>query len=271
MPELPEVRTVSKHLNQRIKGLEILDVDIKLEKIIKEITPEDFKNKLINKRIVKVDNEGKWIIIHVEDDNNILVHLRLEGKFRTGDVEGIKTKHDHVIFHLSNNVKLYFNDTRQFGTFHLKGKNYLSEKPLSNLGQQLNGINIDEFYNKLSKKRIPIKSTMLDQTFVIGLGNIYINEALWWSKINPETPTNKISKSKLKTLIEYSYKIMEESYKQGGSSIATYSSLDGIKGTYQNELKVHGKNKEKCTKCNDAIIKIKVGGRGTYLCPTCQK
>lgn len=270
MPELPEVRTVSKHLNKRIKGMEVKNVEINLDKMIKDVSSPEFKKRLKGQKVIKVDNEGKWIVIHFSNDNNVIVHLRLEGKFRTNHVEGINPKHDHVVFEFTNGTKLYFNDTRQFGTFHLKGKDYLNEKPLSKLGKDLKGLDAKWLHQKLSNKRIPIKSAMLDQEIVIGLGNIYINEVLWFVKLDPNTPSNKVPLSKLKEIIDVSYDVMETSYKLGGSSIATYSSLDGIKGSYQNKLEVHGKDGKPCSRCGDTISKMKVGGRGTYYCPTCQ-
>ena len=112
---------------------------------------------------------------------------------------------------------------------------------------------------------------LLDQNLLIGLGNIYVNEVLWWCKVNPSTPSNEISKSLLKKIINKSHEIMEKAYEMGGSSIATYSSLDGIEGEYQHELKVHLRQGQKCTRCKNLIEKYKVNGRGTYWCPKCQK
>ena len=271
MPELPEVITVSKHLSKRVSGLKIKSVDVNLDKIIKEPSVKEFKKELIGKTVIKVKNIGKWIVFDLNDNLHLIVHLRLEGKFRTGEVGGINPKHDHVIIHFDNGINLFFNDTRQFGTFHLLGKNYLDVKPLKDLGQYLYDINIDELYKRFKRKSIPIKTAMLDQTIVIGLGNIYINEALWKAKINPETPTNQLTKQKLQELTIISDEIMKESEKLGGSSIATYSSLDGVKGKYQDKLIVHGKNGNKCPRCYSIIEKIKVNGRGTYYCPKCQK
>ena len=272
MPELPEVRTVSYHLNKRLQGLTIKEAIINLDKIIKDITPLDFKKKVKGQKILSVTNEGKWIVFNLTNDLHIIVHLRLEGKFRTQkDIPGIKPIHDHVIIEFTNGTKLYFNDTRQFGTFHLQSNDYKEIKPLNQLGKHLDQIDVQELFNKFKKKSIPIKSTMLDQTIIIGLGNIYINEALWYIKLHPETPTNKVTLKQLKELIDISHKIMEESYKLGGSSIATYSSLDGLKGKYQEKLKVHGKVKKPCARCKTPLIKIKVGGRGTYMCSNCQK
>ena len=270
MPELPEVRTVSKHLNNKLKGLTIKSIDVRLSKMLKDIDINEFIKRTVNKKIISITNEGKWILFNLEGDEHIIVHLRLEGKFRTIDDPHINPKHDHVIIEFNNGVKLFFNDTRQFGTFHLKGSEYKDVKPLVDLGKSFKDLSPEWLHQKLSNKRIPIKSALLDQTIVIGLGNIYVNEVLWECKIDPTIPSNQIALKQIKEIIKWSHDIMEESYIDGGSSIQTYSSLDGKKGTYQNKLKVHMKEKEKCPKCATSIIKIKVGGRGTYLCPKCQ-
>ena len=271
MPELPEVRTVCFHLNNRIKDLTVKRVDVRLEKILKGVSKEDFETTLVNKKVLSVTNRGKWIIIHFEDDNNVIVHLRLEGKFRTKDDPNVNPKHDHVIFEFTDGTHLYFNDTRQFGTFHLMGKDFKLKPPVAKLGYKLNEVDIDALFNKLKRKTIPIKSTLLDQELLIGLGNIYVNEVLWKTQVDPSTKTNAITKEKLQELIKVSHEVMEHSFELGGSTIKSYSSLDGVQGSYQNELVVHMREKEDCPRCNNPIQKMKVGGRGTYWCPTCQK
>lgn len=271
MPELPEVRTVSKHLNNRIKNLIVSDVIITLDKIIKDISPSDFKNKILGEKIISVSNEGKWIVIHLTNEQNIIVHLRLEGKFRTQSDPNIKTEHDHITLVFNDGTKLYFNDTRQFGTFHLRGSNYRLVPPISNLGMDFNCIKPEWLHEKLSRKKIPIKSSLLDQTLVVGLGNIYVNEVLWFCQINPNKPSNEINLKQVKQIIHFSHKILEEAYLDGGSSIQTYSSLDGLKGTYQEKLEVHMREGSLCSRCKSHIIKTKVNGRGTYWCPFCQK
>ena len=271
MPELPEVKTVSYHLNKTLANKRVKNVEVRLEKILKGISKKNFVSELKDKKLLKVHNEGKWIVFDFEDDIHVIVHLRLEGKFRTEHVEGIKEQHDHIIINFEGGIPLKFNDTRQFGTFHLIKGDYKNVKPISNLGSMIEDINIDEFYKRISGRKIAIKTLMLDQTLLIGLGNIYINEALWYAKINPARPANQVSKSELESLLKYSKSIMDKSYELGGSSIATYSSLNGIKGNYQKLLKVHMKQNNPCERCDTPIEKNKVNGRGTYFCPKCQK
>ena len=271
MPELPEVITVTRHMNDLVKNKIIKDVKVNLPKMIKDIEPRDFINNIKDTKVLKVFNEGKWIIFQLDNNKYILNHLRLEGKFRTEHVEGVNPKHDHVIFIFKDGTELRFNDTRQFGTFHLKDKNYLSERPLSNLGKYLENIDASWLKERLKNKSIAIKTAMLDQTIVIGLGNIYINEVLWKIGLKPATPANKLTSKQYEDLIETSINILNESIKLGGSSIATYSSLNGVKGKYQHKLKVHGKQNEPCPRCKTPISKMKVNGRGTYYCSKCQK
>ena len=271
MPELPEVITVTKHMNNLIKGKIIKDVQINLPKMIKDISPSKFIKQVQGAKILSVFNEGKWIVIELNNSKYIINHLRLEGKFRTEEIEGVDAKHDHVIFTFDNGTKLMFNDTRQFGTFHLKGREYKKQKPISSLGKTFKELTPEWLKERLENKRIAIKTAMLDQTIAVGLGNIYINEVLWKMKLNPNTPSNSLTDRQYKELIDVSNKILDKATQMGGSSIATYSSLNGVKGKYQNELKVHGKKGQPCYRCKTLIEKEKVNGRGTYFCPICQK
>lgn len=271
MPELPEVRTVANTLNKVIRNKTIKKVDVFCHKIIKEINVKEFQTKIEGNKIIDVKNIGKWIIVNLNNGYSFIVHLRLEGKFRT-TLEGANNKHDHIIFTFQNDSKLYFNDTRKFGTFHLRKTSEIKElTPISNLANEPQNTDINWLFNKLQKKSIPIKSSMLDQGLVVGLGNIYINEVLWKEKINPITPSNKITKIQLKKLLKTSFNIMEKSYTLGGTTFRTYSSLNNKEGLYQNFLMIHNKESELCSECKNPIKKIKVGGRGTYFCPKCQK
>ena len=271
MPELPEVITVTKHMNNLIKGKIIKYVQINLPKMIKGISSSEFIMQVQGAKIISVFNEGKWIIIKLNNSKYIINHLRLEGKFRTEEIKGVDPKHDHVVFTFNDETKLMFNDTRQFGTFHLKGNDYKSQKPISALGKSFDELSTKWLKERLMNKRIAIKTTMLDQTIAVGLGNIYINEVLWKIKLNPNTPANELTDKQYKKLIDTSKDILDKATQMGGSSIATYSSLNGVKGEYQNELKVHGKKGDPCYRCGVKIEKEKVNGRGTYFCPSCQK
>lgn len=266
MPELPEVRTVCKALEKTLKNKVIKSIQVKKEKLIKDVSAKEFENTLVNKRILSIDNKGKFIVFHLSDDTIMLSHLRMEGKYHFEEWEN--SKHDHVEFTFSDNTKLYYNDTRQFGSFHLRTtKNYLTVKPLSEMGPEPLEANIEDIYEKLQHKKTPIKTSLLDQTLLSGLGNIYVDEVLWSAKIHPMTASNKVTKNKLKEILNFAAQILEAATKAGGTTIRSYTSIDTTNGGYQDFLNVHTKAGSACPRCKTKIEKIKVNGRGTYYCP----
>ncbi|VEU59668.1 DNA-formamidopyrimidine glycosylase [Mesomycoplasma neurolyticum] len=272
MPELPEVVVVSRQLNKNITGKVINDVIVYNKKLIKEIDENSFKNKLIDKTILKVDNFGKFIVFHLTDNVIMLSHLRMEGKYFYYDQPNFKMKHDYIIFKFNDNSFLHYNDTRMFGTFHLRNKNsYKQIDPLNKLSLVPWKLQIDDFYNKLQRKNQKIKTALLDQTLILGLGNIYADEVLFASKISPFKKANKITKIEAENLLKNSTKILKASIKLGGSSINSYTSLNKTVGEYQNFLKVHTKANQPCVECKNFILKTKINGRGTYYCDVCQE
>ncbi|MGZ9432154.1 DNA-formamidopyrimidine glycosylase [Mycoplasma sp. 613B] len=272
MPELPEVRVVRQELNKYVQNKKIENIHIFRDSFIKEISVEKFKEALIGQTIVEVTNEGKFLVFHLTNDNIILSHLRMEGKYNYFEPAKTRLKHDYVLFEFSDNSNLHYNDTRTFGTFHLRTKqNYLTTNPLAKLGKIPAQTNLEEFYKKLKSRKKAIKTSLLDQTLVLGLGNIYVDEVLFATKIYPETPSNLISKKQAKEILEVATDILDRSTELGGSSINSYTSLNKKKGSFQNFLQVHTKKGLPCPICQNEILKIKVNGRGTYYCKECQK
>lgn len=270
MPELPEVRVVSNYLNEKIKGNNIVDVEVLLPKLIKNESKNMFIKKLTGRKIVNVGNLGKFIIFKFDNNTNLISHLRMEGKYRV-EVEYSPQKHDYVVFKL-NNKYLIYNDTRQFGTFHyFQNEEIEKVPPLNKLANEPQNTDVNALHNRLTKKNIAIKSALLDQTLLVGLGNIYVNEVLWHAKVHPTTPSNQISLKQLKTILDISTDVMNESTKMGGTTIHSFKSINDVEGNYQDKLRVHGREHKKCYRCKTMINKIKVNGRGTYFCPKCQK
>ena len=268
MPELPEVRTVVKDLKNKVVKKEVKDILIFLPKLLKNISHDDFKNKLIGEKILTVNNKGKFIIFELTNNKFVVSHLRMEGKYHTTIWKN--NKHDYISFIFKDNTRLIYNDSRQFGTFHFFNEDPNKKLPLSKLAKEPGEVDLDDLFLKLQKKRIAIKTALLDQTLLVGLGNIYVNEVLWDTKVNPLAACNSINRKKLKEIISSAKKIMDKSTKLGGSSISSYASLDMKQGEYQKLLKVHTKEKLPCSRCGTLIKKIKVNGRGTYFCPKCQ-
>jgi len=270
MPELPEVEVVVKILKSKLINKKIIDVFVNNDKLLKNSSKLSFVKKIKNKTILNFNRIGKYIIFILNDDNSLISHLRMEGKYRIEKNKYIFRKHDHIIFELENNQYLIYNDTRAFGTFHLSTYDYKNEDYISKLGFEPIDINPENLFKIFKKRKTSIKNVLLDQTIISGLGNIYVNEVLFIAKIDPEKPANEISILETKKIVDESIKIFSKSIENGGSSISTYSSVNDKKGSFSKYLLVHNRLNKKCKICKSIIKKKKIGGRGTYYCEVCQ-
>ena len=273
MPEKPEVITVTKKLEKRLKNRKIIDVQVRYDKIIDYPSLEEFKEKIKNQTFNSFTTRGKWIVCELDKDY-LLFHLRMEGKFFFRTKDDAFTKHEHVIFNLDNGEELRFADVRKFGRVMLIPKDKIyTMKPYTTLGLEPWDKNLTKDYlkAKLKNKKLPIKSLLLDQSIIAGIGNIYADEILFKSKINPLKKQDELSLSDYENIIENTKDILNKAIDEGGTTIRSYTSEEGVKGSFQNNLYVHQREKEKCRICESTIVKIKVGGRGTYFCPNCQK
>lgn len=272
MPELPEVKTVVKALKSNIKNAKITDVFVFLDKLIKNVSPQEFKEYLLNETILDIYNVGKNIIFKLSKDKNLISHLRMTGKYFTDTSLHHKRKHDYVIFELNNQMYLFYNDSRQFGTFHIKDESELfTTKPLDKLGKEVDQIDPDKLYQLIKYKTIPIKSFLLDQSYILGIGNIYANEILYLSGVNPWTKVNKIPYAKLIQILNNTKIILDKATELGGSTIVDFSGLNGAEGQFQNHLQVHMRANLPCNKCKTLIKQETIAQRMTYYCPLCQK
>ena len=272
MPELPEVETVKNTLKNLIINKKIVSVDIYREKtILNDI--RTFKDALINSTILNISRVGKYLIFHLDNDYVMIAHLRMEGKFFYKEEISPITKHDLVLFTFSDSTSLTYNDTRRFGILKVLSKNnYLNEDPLNKVGPDPFMMkDASRLIKEFKNKSIPIKSALLDQSIMSGLGNIYVDEVLFDTKVHPLTPAKDISKAKLEEILLSSKKILKQAIKQGGSTIKSYHPAEGISGEFQVNLKVYGHKDGKCTRCHHHLRKIFVNGRGTTYCPNCQK
>ncbi|MGP1451266.1 MAG: DNA-formamidopyrimidine glycosylase [Metamycoplasmataceae bacterium] len=274
MPEMPEVNIVIKALKEVVLNKQILKVQIKENKMLRNSNPDEFNEFLNNESILNIDQLGKYIIFELSNHKYLISHLAMTGKYFFYKNKYFPKIHDHIIFYLNDNDFLVFNDYRKFGFFYLKTKDTLKNtNPLNKLGFMPNEAlkNIDFLFNKIQKIKKPIKTLILDQTFLLGWGNIYADETLYKCKISPFRPANSLTKQELINIISIGNEIMLDSISKGGSSVKTYTSLNNQKGSYQNYLKVYGKDGQKCFECNSIIIKTNLNGRGTNYCPNCQK
>ncbi len=272
MPEKPEVITVTKKLEKRLLNRKITDVIVYYEPIIDYPEIDTFKSRIKNQTMRSFTTRGKWIVIELDNDY-LLAHLRMEGKFFFREKGAPIEKHHHVVFIIDDEEELHFQDVRKFGRIKLIPKEDIHNMPpYTQLGLEPwdKKLTPDYLKQKLGKKRIPIKTALLDQSIITGIGNIYDDEILFLSKIHPLTESKDLKLKQLDAIIKNTVVVLDKAIKEGGTTIRNYTSEEGVTGLFQNHLYVHTKVGEKCSVCGDTIIKIKVGGRGTYYCPKCQ-
>jgi len=273
MPELPEVETVKESLKLRLNKKKITKARVFWDNIIAYPDKDEFIKEITEQTINDVKRRGKFIIFDL-DDFYLLSHLRMEGKYFFKTKNDEINKHEHVIFDLDDGTELRYMDTRKFGKMYLIKKDEIDKKgPLIELGLEPwdDKLNSKYLLEKYKNKKLPIKSVLLDQSVIVGIGNIYADEILFLCKINPLRKCNTITEKEAANIIKFTRKVLEEAIKMGGTTIRTYSSVDGIHGLFQQKLLVHGKDNGICPECHSKIQKIRVGGRGTYYCEKCQK
>ncbi len=267
MPELVEVETAKRDLSKIIENKRINKVEVFLDKIVYN-KKQEFIKTIENQKILKVKRRGKWLLFEL-DNNYLIIHFRMEGRFYLLPLDASKDKHDYVIFYFDR-FSLHYNDPRLFGKMEVISKDnifkFFEDK---NLGLEYDDKNLTSKYlkDKFKTHHTAIKKLLLDQSFITGIGNIYADEILFESKINPKTFADKIGKNKLQEIIENTKIVFERSLKYKG----TYPNIDGKRGTFEKYLKVHKRENEPCYECGTLIKKEKIGGRGTYYCPNCQK
>ena len=272
MPEIAEVETVRNTLKKKILHKKIIGIDIYYEPMI-ESNIKDFKNNLINEEFIDIKRRGKWLIFET-NKYYLLSHLRMEGKYFIKDKNEPLVKHEHVIFTFEDLTTLRYHDTRKFGRMNLINKEDLNNTEcIKKQGLEPGDKDLTSTYllTKFKNKKLPIKTVLLDQTIISGLGNIYANEVLFYAKINPLKKAQDLTKLECEKIIEGSKIIIREAIKMGGTTIKSYTSSLGVTGKFQQKLKVHKKENEPCTICGSPIKNIKVNGRSTYYCPICQK
>ena len=289
MPELPEVEVVKRSLINKTQNLIVKAVKINDGRLRYKIDKNKVK-KIIGLKLKKISRRSKYLLFFFNRNVVMLVHLGMTGKFffinhkRTKyktsfyyDLnDDIDKKHDRVIFDLSNDQKLIYNDIRKFGFIKFIQRDNLNENVhLKHLGPEpLSAkFNIEYFKNYLIGKDRNIKNILMDQKFISGLGNIYVNEILFFSGVKPTKKIKKLKNIEILKIIKFSKKIISKAIKLGGSSIKDFSSSSGKKGSFQQHFSVYGKKGENCptVKCDGKIKKIVIANRASFFCNKCQK
>lgn len=270
MPELPEVETVVSLLKTLVVHEVIESVEIYWNNIIGEPNVTTFRNNIEHQVITDVTRRGKYIIFALSN-GHLVSHLRMEGKYYVYDEKVEKDKHTHVIFSFKSGKEMHYHDTRKFGKMYLYPKN----EPLailSKLGYEPwdQDLSADALLDLAKRRSISIKAFLLDQSVIAGIGNIYVNEILFTTKIHPAQPVNTLSKKQFDAIIKATASILSAAIESGGTTIRSYTSSLGVTGLFQQQLNVHNRQNEACNVCGSDIEKIVVAQRGTYLCPICQ-
>jgi len=283
MPELPEVETIRKDLQEKITYKQIKDVIVNISKIIKKPSLEEFIIKTKDKKIKEIDRRGKYIIIHLDSEDKLIVHLGMTGlliypynKNSKEILEGeIKAKHNHLVFTFTDDTQLVFNDVRRFGKIFLVS-NIDEVESIVKLGvEPLEDYFTEEVFIQVlnKKKNSKIKSFLMKQEFITGLGNIYANEVLYRSNIHPLRLISSLNKEEVRNLYQQIKLVLSEAVELRGSTVAdeAYRDTDGEKGKFAKKLQVYARKGEPCIKCGHHIEVVKIEGRSTFICPQCQK
>lgn len=273
MPELPEVETVRRGLQSLVAGQVIEWVDVRLPRIIRSPSVDEFVHELQNARIVEVRRRGKYLLLDL-GERTLVSHLRMEGHYGVFLASEPLLPHTHVIFHLLGGQELRYQDVRQFGTMDLLLSDHIPHfAPLHLLGPEPLQENFTPTYlrDMFKKRTTSIKATLLDQTIIAGLGNIYVDEILFRAKIHPTQSAQSLSMQALRRIVASTQEVIADAIVHGGSSVKSYVNGFGEPGQYQFSLNVYGRTGQACVVCGSEIVKSRVAGRGTHVCPICQK
>ena len=273
MPELPEVETVRAQLAPVLTGRTLRTVAILDERLTRPIDPHRVAAQLEGERVAGVERRGKYLVVRFESGLVLLVHLRMTGSFLVAAPEGLPADpHQHAVVTLDDGTDVAYRDVRRFGTWLLLGppdvEPYIDERlgpePLSP------AFRASDLAARLSNRRAPVKAALLDQRTVAGLGNIYVDEALWRARIHPRREARTLTAPEVRALHRQIRRTLELGVARQGVTLRDYALPDGAAGSMQAEFKVYGQEGEPCPRCGTPIEKIRAAGRGTWYCPHCQ-
>ncbi|RJQ35733.1 bifunctional DNA-formamidopyrimidine glycosylase/DNA-(apurinic or apyrimidinic site) lyase [Candidatus Parcubacteria bacterium] len=284
MPELPEVETIRRGLSEAILHKKIVSLEIRKDKLVKNDTAY-FVSVLQNSRVLSIDRIGKLLIFALADKQNfLLVHLKMTGQLiytKAGDIiagghnlafsEGLPNKYSHIIFSFADGSNLFFNDMRQFGYMEIVAD---KAKVLDKFGIEpgKKDFTLENFKSIFKNKKITLKQLLLNQKLISGIGNIYADEICFRAGILPMRPANKLKFEDIKKIYQSCQYIIKKAVEKRGTTFSDYRDSSGREGNFVKYLKVYGRAGKKCLRCRQSNIKkVRLGGRGTHFCPSCQK
>lgn len=272
MPELPEVETTLRGIAPHLHGQKIIKLKIMRRDLRTEIPKSIFLTK--NRTIHSLQRRGKYIIISLEQNHHIIIHLGMSGSLRITHSDDTIKKHDHVILSLSSGLEMRFHDPRRFGVFtHFQHENPLDHPHFHSLGYEPWDEKLTTKYlsEKFKNKHSAVKQHIMDSHILVGVGNIYASESLFHAGIHPDMPASKLSLKKLEALLTSVRNVLEKSIMQGGTTLRDFLHADGTPGYFQQTLYVYDRDEQPCRVCGTLIMHSTHAKRSTYFCPKCQK
>ena len=283
MPELPEVETVRRGLQPVMEGSTILRADVRRPGL-RWPFPKGMANRLRGQRVERLRRRSKYILVDLSSGETLIIHLGMSGRILVSDEPqgrfhrpiSASERHDHVVLHMTDGATVTFNDARRFGAMDLASTDSLEEhRLLAGLGPEPlgNSFHDDVLIERFHRKNAPVKSVLLDQKIVAGLGNIYACESLYRSKISPTRKAGQISNPQIRALVSAIRQVLNDAIEAGGSSLRDFRHSDGELGYFQHSFNVYGREGQPCRKrgCGGNIARIVQSGRSTFYCPKCQR
>jgi formamidopyrimidine-DNA glycosylase len=271
MPELPEVETVARGLRASLVGSTIVDVDVRWARSVVPPDPAVFAAGLIDKMVTAVGRRGKWIVVSLKNAGALLVHLRMTGQLVIEPGDAPDDPHIRVLFRLGDGRRLRFSDQRKFGRLVLASDPHtiLADLGPEPLADDFTAARLEEM---LARRRGRIKPLLLNQRFLVGLGNIYADEALWRASLHPLRRADTLTPAEVRRLFQAIRSLLQAAIGSGGTTLAdsAYQQPDGRSGEYADLLAVYGRSGQTCQRCRTEIERIVVGQRSTHYCPRCQ-
>ncbi len=271
MPELPEVQTIVDALKKSIVGKKIKSINIDSSRVFSQ-NKASLKKGLKGRKIISIKRRGKFIIIEMSRNRSLLIHLGMTGGIFFSTENQLPEKHDHLIIKFTDRTQITYHDPRKFGKVKSVSSLEIDKNPeIAKLGPEPLKISENEFVNLLKKRKGRIKTTLLNQKVLAGLGNIYSDEALFDARIYPLTKADRLKEKMLSKLHLSIQKILKKAIRAGGSSVDDYLNIDGEKGFFQFHHKVYGREGKPCKRCKAKIKRIRISQRSSFFCPSCQK
>jgi formamidopyrimidine-DNA glycosylase len=274
MPELPEVETIRQKLEPRLVGRRFDRVEIGDPRLVRPFEPDAVAAELEGERVSALERRGKYLIVRFESGRALLIHLRMTGSLRHA-VNGtlVEDPHRRAVVKLDDGSDVAYRDVRRFGTWQLLEAGELEPYLDDRLGVEPleRTFTARRLAQRVEGRRAPIKAALLDQRTVAGLGNIYVDEALWRAQVHPLRPAGTLEADELARLTRSIKDALKTGVKQQGASLRDYSTPDGGRGRMQDRFRVYGRDGRPCPRCGTPIDKIRTAGRGTWYCPNCQR